>query len=129
MGDSGVISPRWAKVHKRQSPRISTYAVTVSAGILSVIGGIELLAEATNALIYVMFLLVNVIVVLLRFRQPDTARPFRVKLAIRNIPVIPCLGIAATLAMSLQLELQPVLVAFALLGFGLLLYAVDTSRR
>lgn len=129
MGDSGVISPHWGKVHKKQTPRIATCAVIGVSGALSLMGGLELLAEATNALVYFMFLMVNAIVIILRIQQPRTPRPFQVSFSVGQIPIIPCLGIAATLAMSLQLELQPVLAALALLASGLVLYFIDSQRR
>ena len=129
MGDSGVISPHWGKVHNKRTPRIATYAVIGVSGALSLMGGLELLAEATNALVYFMFLMVNAIVIILRIQQPSTPRPFHVSFSVGQIPIIPCLGIAATLAMSLQLELQPVLVAIALLASGLVLYIIDSQRR
>jgi APA family basic amino acid/polyamine antiporter len=129
MGDTGVISPRWAKVHKKQTPRTATFAVVAVSGALSLMGGLELLAEATNALVYFMFLMVNAIVIILRIQQPTTPRPFRVSFSVARIPVIPCLGIVATLAMSLQLEIRPVFAAIALLACGLVLYFIDSKNR
>lgn len=129
MGDTGVISSRWAAVHKKRTPRAATYAVAFAACILSLLGGLEILAEATNALVYLMFLIVNIVVIILRQRQPETPRPFRVSFAIGLIPVVPCLGIIATLALSLQLEMRPLLVAVGLLFAGLALYTMDTARR
>jgi amino acid transporter len=45
------------------------------------------------------------------------------------VPVVPCLGIIATLALSRELEMQPSLAAFALLSAGLLLYFMNQSRK
>lgn len=129
MGDTGVISSRWAAVHKKRTPRAATYAVAASACMLSLVGGLEILAEATNALVYLMFLIVNIVVIMLRKQQPGASRPFRVSFSIGDVPVVPCLGIIATLALSFQLEMQPLLVAIALLVAGLALYAIDTARR
>ena len=97
--------------------------------MLSLVGGLEILAEATNALVYLMFLIVNIVVIMLRKQQPGASRPFRVSFSIGDVPVVPCLGIIATLALSFQLEMQPLLVAIALLVAGLALYAIDTARR
>jgi APA family basic amino acid/polyamine antiporter len=99
------------------------------AAFISVTGGIEVLAAATNALVYLMFLVVNVVLVTLRYQQPLTPRPFRVWWSIGWVPVVPCLGIIATLALSRELEMQPLLAAFALLSAGLLLYFMNQSRK
>lgn len=124
MGNTGQLPVRWAKVHERSSPRLATGTVIGSAAVLALFGGLSLLAEAANALVYVMFLVVNVVVILLRFRQPDAARPFKIAGSIKNVPLLPILGIAATLAMSMQLELQPVLVALAFLTSGTVLHLI-----
>jgi APA family basic amino acid/polyamine antiporter len=129
MGDSGVISPKWATVHEKKSPRRATYAVITAALILSVVGGIELLAEATNALVYLMFLMVNVVVIILRRKQPDTPRPFKVSFSVSWFPVVPLLGIVATAVLSFQLEMKPVLVAIALLFAGMPIYLFSRSHR
>lgn len=124
MGNTGQLPVRWAKVHERSSPRLATGTVIGSAAVLALFGGLSLLAEAANALVYVMFLVVNVVVILLRFRQPDAARPFKIAGSIKNVPFLPILGIAATLTMSVQLELRPVLVALAFLTSGTVLHLI-----
>jgi APA family basic amino acid/polyamine antiporter len=128
MGDNGVIPARWAQVHDKQSPRVATVAALICAGALSVAGGLEILASATNALVYLMFLVVNVVVIILRKQQPHAPRPFRISFSLGWVPVIPCLGIVATLALSMQLEIRPVLAALGLLGSGLLMYAINRLR-
>lgn len=132
MGDTGGLPARWGQVHQRQSPRMATVVVICAAGVLSVLGGLQLLASATNALVYAMFLVVNVVVIILRKRQPDAERPFRIPLSVGWLPVVPCLGIIATLTMSAQLELKPLLVALALLAGGGLAYVIGqvvSARR
>ena len=122
MSESGVLPARWGAVHDKRSPRAATIAVVGGAMVLSVLGGLNLLASSTNALIYALFLMVNVVVIMLRLQRPHAERPFKIPFAIAQVPVIPCVGIVATLAMSRELELRPVLVAVALLGIGLLLF-------
>lgn len=129
MSESGVLPARWGKVHDKRSPRIATISVAVGAIVLSAIGGLDLLASSTNALIYALFLMVNTVVIILRFQRPDAPRPFTIPLSIAEVPIVPCLGIVATLAMSRELELQPVLVALALLGVGLALFLLAQATE
>lgn len=124
MGNTGHLPVRWAYVHERKSPRLATGAVIGSAAVLAVLGDLSLLAEAANALVYVMFLVVNIVVILLRIRQPLTPRPFRISGSVGSLPVIPVLAIASTVVMSLQLELLPVLGAIALLVTGVILHII-----
>lgn len=122
MGNTGQLPGRWAIVHERRSPRLATGVVIGSAGALSLFGGLSLLAEAANALVYVMFLVVNVVVIVLRIQRPNAPRPFKIAGSVRSVPVIPILGIFSTLAMSLQLELKPFLSALILLATGVMLH-------
>lgn len=122
MGNTGQLPGRWAIVHNRQSPRLATGVVIGSAGALSLLGGLSLLAEAANALVYVMFLVVNVVVIVLRIQRPEAPRPFKIAGSVKSVPVIPILGIASTLTMSLQLELKPFLIALVLLALGVMLH-------
>ena len=124
MSMSGSLPARWGQVHDKRSPRVATIAVAVGAIILSLLGGLNLLASSTNALIYALFLMVNLVVIILRIQRPDAPRPFTIPFSIARVPVIPCVGIVATLAMSRELELRPALVALALLSIGLALFLI-----
>ncbi len=122
MGNTGQLPGRWARVHRRSSPRLATSTVLIGAVFLAMVGGLSVLAEAANALVYVMFLVVNTVVIILRIRQPDTPRPFKVAGSIGALPVVPVLGLVSTLAMSLQLERNPVMIAVALLLAGVAIH-------
>lgn len=124
MSMSGALPARWGQVHDKRSPRVATVAVSVGAIVLSMLGELNLLASSTNALIYALFLMVNLVVIILRIQRPDAPRPFTIPFSIARVPVIPCIGIVATLAMSRELEIRPVLVAVALLVIGLALFLV-----
>lgn len=122
MGNTGQLPGRWARVHKRSSPRLATGTVLVGACVLAMVGGLAVLAEAANALVYVMFFVVNTVVIILRLRQPLAERPFKVAGTIGRVPVVPVLGIASTVLMSFRLERTPLLLALALLAVGVLLH-------
>ncbi len=122
MGNAGQLPGRWARVHRRSSPRLATATVLAGAAVLAMVGGLAVLAEAANALVYVMFFVVNTVVIILRVRQPRAARPFRVAGAVKGVPVVPVLGIVSTLLMSFQLERTSVVLALALLVLGVLLH-------
>lgn len=127
MSETGLLPKRLGAVHNMHSPRLAIgVAVSISA-IVSLSGGIEVLAEATNALIYVMFLMVNTVVIILRKQRPNAHRPFRIWGSIGWLPVVPVTGFVATLALSSQLERAPLLVAFGFIAAGIAVYF--TGRR
>jgi APA family basic amino acid/polyamine antiporter len=94
------------------------------SAVMSLNGGIELLAEATNALIYVMFLMVNTVVIILRKQRPTAERPFRIRGTISWVPVVPVIGFVTTLALSSQLEFAPLMVALGFIAAGIVVYFI-----
>lgn len=122
MANTGQLHPRFAVVHQGHAPRAAVNVVMIGAMGLALVGGIELLAEASNALVYVMFLVVNVVVIILRRRRPAEKRPFRIPGDVGWFPVLPLVGIVATLGMATQLDMKPLLVAFGLLSAGVLVH-------
>ena len=129
MANTGQLPSRLANVHDGRSPRTSIALVSCGAIVLSLVGGLDLLAEASNALVYVMFLVVNLVVIVLRFRRPDAERPFVVSFSVGQFPVVPALGIAATVLMACRLEVRPVVVAFVLLAIGVALHFTQERLR
>jgi APA family basic amino acid/polyamine antiporter len=127
MADSGPLPSRWGKVHDQHSPREAIIIVTILSATLSLLGGLQSLASATNALIYFMFLSVNLVVIILRYRQPEAHRPFRIAFTIKNFPVVPSAAIIATLSLSTQLELQPVLLALGFLASGIVVFNIGKA--
>ena len=117
--------PQWFQtLRKRKSPRNSVLATLVVACSLLFIGDIHQLAASTDALIYLMFLLVNVIVIMLRIKRPNDSRPFRIPGDIGKVPLLPIFGIGVTLLMASQLDLRSVILAAVLTAAGPVLFGV-----
>ena len=82
---------------KRKTP---VFALILVAGLMiafAAIGKLEVVALIANFFIFITFLFVNVSVIVLRKKQPDTERPYKVPLNIRNIPLLCVLGVLLTL--------------------------------
>jgi amino acid transporter len=80
--------------HARQSPWVGAIlAFAISVALLPV-GDLKILAELSSFVALLAFLVVNLTLIVLRFRLPDHKRPFRVPLAVGRLPVIPLLAIA-----------------------------------
>jgi len=90
---------KWLSVvsSKRKTP---VFALILVAGIMiafAAIGKLEIVALIANLFIFITFLFVNISVIILRKKQPNTKRPYKVPLNIRNIPVLCVLGVVLTL--------------------------------
>ena len=102
--------------------------IAVGAAVLTVPAEIEFLASATNFLIFTTFIAVNVSVVVLRGAEPDTRRPFRVPITFRGVPVLPLVGVAASIGLMVQLDAAVLLTGLAISG-GAAAMAVLNGRR
>jgi len=128
MSSKGDLPLWFGSIRNHSSPRNSVIAALCGSSALLILGDIHRLAAATDALIYLMFLLVNVIVIMLRFGRPDEVRPFRIPGNIGQLPILPILGVVATVLMASQLEVASIALAFALTAIGPALFLVVRMR-
>ncbi len=89
------LMPKWfAKTDpKRHVPTRVTWILGVASAVLAGVLPIGIVAELTNIGILLAFVVVCSAVIVLRYRQPDLDRQFRLPL----MPVVPIIGIIASL--------------------------------
>lgn len=98
MGRESKTMRRFAYVSpKRQAPVAALVLILVVMCSFALIGRIEVVALIANLFIFITFILVNLSVIILRRKDKDIKRPFRIPLNISGIPVISVLGIIMTL--------------------------------
>ena len=128
MSSKGDLPLWFGSIRNHSSPRNSVVAALCGSSTLLILGDIHRLAAATDALIYLMFLLVNVIVIMLRFGRPDEVRPFRIPGNIGKLPIPPILVVVATVLMASQLRVASIALAFVLTAIGPVLFLVVRMR-
>jgi APA family basic amino acid/polyamine antiporter len=102
MSRDGMVPPVFAKVNTRtMTPVRNTVIVAVVCGILAGVVPINFLAEMTSVGTLVAFFVVCLGVIILRRREPDLDRGFKVP----GYPVTPILAIIGCLAIIKELEL------------------------
>jgi APA family basic amino acid/polyamine antiporter len=82
---------------KRKTPIAALVLILIVMCCFALIGKIEVIALIANLFIFTTFILVNLAVILLRQRDKDLNRPFRIPGNINNIPVPSVIGIGMTL--------------------------------
>lgn len=82
---------------KRKTPIGALVLILVVMCAFALIGNIETIAQIATVFIFVTFMIVNLSVIVLRFKAPDRERPYRIPWNIGKIPVFSLLGIALTL--------------------------------
>jgi len=130
MAKEGSLPPFFAALSgSAQAPaRGAAVALAVALGF-ALIGTIETIASATDFAVYVVFIFVNVAVVVLRFRQPATARGFRTPFSIGGVPVTPLLGIVTVVVLMAFLERSALEIGGGVLLAGLIAWPVLRRSR
>ena len=121
MARDGLLPPVFAKVHPRfKTPHVTTILTGVVVGAFAAIMSIDEMVDLTNVGTLFAFLLVSIGIIVLRYKDPQRKRPFRVPL---GAWLIPSLGVISYL--FLMYYLPPAswwrFVAWLLLGFAVYL--------
>jgi len=124
MASKGDLPGWFSTLRNHQSPRNSVVATLCLSSALLLVGDIHQLAASTDTLIYLMFVMVNVIVIVLRVQRPDETRPFRIPGDIGRVPVLPILGLLVTVVMASQLDISSIALAAVLTAIGPVLFLV-----
>jgi basic amino acid/polyamine antiporter, APA family len=113
----GELPTVMAKLHsKRETPWVAILIVAAVACALVPFGKVGIVASISSFAALVAFATVHTALIVLRYRQPDMARPFRVRGSIGRFPILPALGVLSTLGVATQLERDALVGGGAALG-------------
>jgi len=84
---------------KRKTPVGALVLILTVMCAFTFIGKIETIARIATIFIFITFIIVNFSVIVLRIKEKEITRPFRIPVNIRNIPVISVAGILLTLVL------------------------------
>lgn len=118
------------KIFSVLHPKFRTpYKGTVLTGlVISLVAGlvpIETIAKMVNIGTLFAFVMVSIAVLIMRYRQPEVHRPFKVP----YLPVVATLGILFNLGMMLSLGWENWLRLFIWLGIGLVIYLLYSQKH
>ncbi len=126
MSRDRLLPAMFSAVHKRfQTPYISTWIAGFVVGIPAGIWDIDTFAELSNIGTLFAFVLVSLGVIVLRWKQPERPRSFRVPL----VPLFPMISIGCCLVLMAGLPLLTWLRFFTWLAIGLAIYFPYGRRR
>lgn len=113
----------------RRTPWIAIFFVMLLSMLFIFSGDIAFVANVDNFTLFVTFFVINAALILLRYKEPQMKRAFRVPLAIGKFPVLPLFGIMFCVFMLFQLEWNVLLVGAVLVVIGLVLSFVDMNKK
>jgi len=126
MSRDGLLSPWFAKIHpKYRTPHVTTILTGVFVAVFSAVANIDIIIELTNIGTLFAFVLVCIGILILRKREPQHPRKFRVPF----VPLVPILGISMCVFLMAGLP-RATWVRFVVWLFtGLVIYFLYGSRR
>ncbi len=121
MARDGLLPPVFARVHPRwRTPHVATVATGVLVAVVSAFANIDEMVDLTNIGTLFAFILVCMGITILRLRDPERQRPFRVPFG----PfVIPSAGVASCLLLIVYLPPSSWWRFAAWFAVGLVIYA------
>ena len=128
MGRNRDLPGVFGQVHPaRHTPHWAIFFSGVLVILMAMLLPIEDVASAADIMFMLLFTMVNVSAIILRRRQPNLDRPFKIPL----MPVIPILGIVSQLVLALYLFNLSHIAWYATvvwIGLGTLFYAAYVAR-
>jgi APA family basic amino acid/polyamine antiporter len=127
MARDGLLPAMFARVHPRYgTPHVSTIMTGILVGVVSAFASIDEMVDLTNVGTLFAFILVCIGIVVLRFREPERRRPFRVPFG----PVlVPSLGVISCLLLVAYLPPSSWARFFGWLFAGLIVYGLYGFRN
>ena len=125
MSRDGLLPIWFAKIDRNGTPQRVTWIAGLGSALLAGVFPIREVADLTNIGILSAFIVVCVAVILFRYTRPDAARTFRLPW----MPVVPAVGVLASLFLILQLHWETWLRFVIWLAVGLIIYFTYGRRH
>ena len=135
MADRGILPKIFASVHKtRRTPWAAVLLLSALSMIFVLIGNIKTVASLTNASILIVFVVINLSVIMIRYKERKDSKVavgkfFTTPVSLGWFPVLPLLGLLSCLFLLANIELYLVLGSIGLAVIGLFVYEVIARRR
>ncbi len=106
---------------KTGTPIVASVIVMILSLSFLLFKRIDIIAELTNFTIFITFALVNLALIILRYKMPKAKRQFTVPLAIGKFPILPLFGFLTSLFMILNLKLFVIISGLIVTAVGIVL--------
>ena len=123
MSGDGLIPKAFGELHPTyKTPYKSNWILFLFVGLFAAFVPGHVAGDLTSFGTLFAFVLVSLGIWILRIKSPNTERPFKSPLSSPSFPVVPILGAIICTGMIVALDVQTLLVAFAWMAVGLVVY-------
>jgi amino acid transporter len=119
MAQQGALPPVIGRLDARSVPTVAVAVAAVGAASAAVLGDLTLVASVTDFAVYLVFVAVNLVVIVLRYRQPHRLRPFRVPITVGRLPLPTVAALLVVLVMVPGLDPAALALGAGLVAVGL----------
>ncbi|AYK16196.1 MAG: APC family permease [Methanosarcina flavescens] len=130
MAYAGSLPESLSRVHRSyHTPWVAIFGVVCLSALFVLLRDIAVVANISNFMIFIVFFMVNLSLIKLRYTDPDRNRPYKVPLNIGHFPLLPFLGTLSTVFLFLQLSLVVITYGLVLAGIALLIALLRTRKK
>jgi APA family basic amino acid/polyamine antiporter len=130
LSDAGELPKIFSKVHhKTRTPYIAILASMIISMFFVLINDIKLVASITDFTAFIVFILVNLSAIVLRYKNPDSKREFKMPINIGKFPLLPLFGILTCFIMIFHLETKPIMIGLLIFVIGVVVLSFFDKLR
>lgn len=130
MAYAGSLPKSFSRVHRSyHTPWVAILGVACFSILFVLLRDIAIVANIANFMIFIVFFMVNLSLIKLRYADPDRKRPFKVPFSIGRLPLLPSLGVLSTVFLFSRLSMEVITYGFLLVGIGVLIVLLKTRRK
>ncbi len=123
MSRDGSLPKKLSRIHKsRRTPWIAVLFVMFCTMFFVLLGELKVVASVADFCTFAVYFFVNVSLIILRYKEPNRERVFKVPLNIGKFPIIPFLGLVTIMLLAANLEPFTILLGFIILVAAFPLY-------
>ncbi|RXA21822.1 amino acid permease [Methanosarcina sp. MSH10X1] len=130
MAYAGSLPGSLSRVHASyHTPWVAIFGVACLSILFVLLRDIAIVANISNFMIFIVFFMVNLSLIKLRYTDPERNRPYRVPLNIGRFPLLPFLGTLSTVFLFSQLSLDVITYGLILVGIAILIALLRTRKK
>jgi APA family basic amino acid/polyamine antiporter len=123
MSSDGSLPQILSRIHKsRRTPWVAVLFVMLCTMLFALLGNIKVIASVADFCTFAVYCFVNASLIILRYKEPDRKRVFKVPLNVGKFPIIPFLGLVTIVLLAANLEPFTILLGFIILFAAVPLY-------